>query len=234
MLFTFSFYTIRILIFILLFTFAMSVQAGGVALGATRVIYPADSKQISLAVTNSDDNNRYLIQSWIENEQGEKTTDFVITPPLFVSKSKSENTLRIMYVGKELASDRESLFWLNSKAIPSVKRENIEGKNVLQIAILSRIKLFVRPAGLPTRSADAPDKLTFMRDGNSLKIKNLSPYYITMVNINIGTEKIKNTMIAPDSEIKIPMPKELKSNVLSYQVINDYGANTPKRIIQIQ
>lgn len=36
----------------------------GVALGATRVIYPAGQKQVQLAVTNNDENSTYLIQSW--------------------------------------------------------------------------------------------------------------------------------------------------------------------------
>ncbi len=35
----------------------------GVALGATRVIYPAGQKQVQLAVTNNDENSTYLIQS---------------------------------------------------------------------------------------------------------------------------------------------------------------------------
>lgn len=44
---------------------------------------------------------------------------------------------------------------MNVKAIPSVDKSHIEGKNVLQLAILSRIKLFVRPANLPqTPGAD--------------------------------------------------------------------------------
>ncbi len=34
----------------------------GVALGATRVIYPAGQKQVQLAVTNNDENSTYLIQ----------------------------------------------------------------------------------------------------------------------------------------------------------------------------
>ncbi len=41
----------------------------GVALGATRVIYPEGQKQVQLAVTNNDDKSSYLIQSWIENAE---------------------------------------------------------------------------------------------------------------------------------------------------------------------
>ncbi len=44
----------------------------GVALGATRVIYPEGQKQVQLAVTNNDDKSSYLIQSWIENAEGKR------------------------------------------------------------------------------------------------------------------------------------------------------------------
>jgi len=206
--------------------FLSTAQAGGIALGATRVIYPAEAKQISLAVTNSDKNNRFLIQSWIEDNNEKKTPDFVLTPPLFVSKPKSENTLRIMYTGPRLPKDRESVFWINSKAIPAVERESIEGKNVLQIAILSRIKLFVRPPNLPSTPAEAPSQLTFSRQGNQLRIANPSPYYVTLVNLNMGIRKLPNTMVAPKADSVVTLP-EGASGALTYQTINDYGANTP-------
>ncbi len=48
----------------------------GVALGATRVIYPAGQKQVQLAVTNNDENSTYLIQSWVENADGVKDGRF--------------------------------------------------------------------------------------------------------------------------------------------------------------
>ncbi|MDK1705091.1 fimbria/pilus periplasmic chaperone [Serratia rubidaea] len=201
-------------------------QAGGIALGATRVIYPADAKQTSLAVTNSDKNQRFLIQSWVEDASGKKTPDFIVTPPLFVSKPKGENTLRIMYVGGALPKDRETVYWLNSKAIPAVERGAIQGKNVLQIAILSRIKLFVRPAGLPSKPTDALEQLRFQRQGNALNVTNPSPYYVTLVNLNIGNRKLPNTMISPMGSAAVALP-EGASGTVTYQVVNDYGGNSP-------
>ncbi len=97
--------------------FSASAQAG-VALGATRVIYPAGQKQVQLAVTNNDDNSTWLIQSWVENADGQRDGRFVITPPLFAMQGKKENTLRIIdATNNQLPQDRESLFWMNVKAI---------------------------------------------------------------------------------------------------------------------
>ncbi|MEQ4625807.1 fimbria/pilus periplasmic chaperone [Providencia manganoxydans] len=212
--------------------FPVSGWAGGVALGATRVVYPANSKQVSLPITNTDEKSRFLIQSWVENDKGEKTSDFVLTPPLFLSKPSSENTLRIIYSGEGLPTDKESLYWLNSKSIPSLERDNIQDKNLLQIAVLARIKLFVRPADLPTQSADAPSMLTFKREGKALVINNPSPYYVTLVNMKLGSQKIDSVMVSPKSQMAIDIPVG-SGSVFSYQTINDYGANTPTVTTQL-
>ena len=50
----------------------VSQAQASVGLGATRVIYPGGSKQVQLPVTNNDEKKTFLIQSWIENEEGKK------------------------------------------------------------------------------------------------------------------------------------------------------------------
>ncbi len=205
----------------------LSAQAaGGIGLGATRVIYPADAKQTSLSITNSDTKERYLVNSWVENNRGEKDKSFIVTPPLFVSESKSENTLRIIYAGQPLPADRESLFWMNVKAIPSVDKNTVESNNVLQLAILSRIKLFVRPKNLQMQPEEAVKQLRFSRSGGYISLHNPSPYYISTVNLKVGNEKLPNTMVAPKSVAKVTVPANLSGRI-SYQTVNDYGAVTP-------
>ncbi len=206
--------------------------AGGIALGATRVIYPAEAKQTSLAITNSHKQERYLINAWIENEQGTKEKSFAVTPPLFVSEPDSENTLRIIYAGPALAKDRESLFYLNVKAIPSVDKASIEGKNVLQLAVLSRIKVFVRPCNLAMQPDEALSHLRFKRVGNQLKVSNASPYYITLVNLRLGEQRVENLMIAPGQSAQQHLPSGA-GNMLSWQSVNDYGAITPARSVNL-
>jgi P pilus assembly chaperone PapD len=49
-------------------------QAGGIALGSTRVIYPQGSKQVSLPIINSSATNIFLIQSWVANADGIRST----------------------------------------------------------------------------------------------------------------------------------------------------------------
>ncbi|MFJ3457395.1 type 1 fimbria chaperone FimC [Scandinavium goeteborgense] len=218
---------------ILMFVNALPAQAaGGIALGATRVIYPADAKQTSLALSNSNKQERYLINAWIENATGQKEKTFVITPPLFVSEPNSENTLRIIYAGPTLATDRESLFYLNVKAIPSMDKNNGENNNVLQLAILSRIKLFVRPNKLETQPLQALDTLAFTRSGSAISINNPSPYFITLVNLQMGGKKLDNVMVAPKTSATVMLPAGAQG-ALTWQSVNDYGAITPARRVNL-
>jgi len=202
-------------------------NAGGIALGATRVIYPQGAREASLSLTNTSDSNVYLIQSWIANADGSKSSDFVVTPPLFTIKPKKENTLRIIYTGPALPSDRESVFFINSKAIPSVDKNNLKG-NTLQIATQSVIKLFVRPKNLPSTSADSPKQLTCHVQGGRVTLKNPSPYYVTLVQFRVGGQKLPNTMVSPKSTLTVDVPGHA-NGAAHFQTVNDYGANTAQQ-----
>ncbi|GAA0326550.1 fimbria/pilus periplasmic chaperone [Morganella psychrotolerans] len=200
-------------------------EYGGVALGSTRLIYPIGEKQINLPISNSDKNKVFLIQSWVSNEDGKKTDDFIVTPPLFTLNQNSENILRIIYAGDEnLPTDRETLFYLNSKAIPSVKKEDMNG-NSLQIATQSVIKLFMRPAGLSFPIDKIPGALRCQIKDNSVLIENPTPYYVTLVNIKSGAESLPGTMASPFTTVTLPLPAHNNKSV-SFQTVNDYGATT--------
>lgn len=200
-------------------------NAGGIALGATRVIYPQGDKQASLPVINSSSNNTFLIQTWVANADGVKSSDFIITPPLFVIYPKKENTLRIMYAGPDLPTDRESVFYLNSKAIPSIDKSKLNG-NTLQIATQSVIKLFVRPKKLASLSADAPKTLSCQTANGQVSIKNPSPYYVSLVQFFVGDTQLPNSMVAPFNTLTLPVPGGGAGRV-RFQTVNDFGANTP-------
>lgn len=212
---------------VLLMSTAVNAYAGGVALGATRVIYPQGEKQVSLPVTNSSETNVFLIQSWVSNADGSKSDDFILTPPLFVMHPKKENTLRIMYVGPELPKDRESVFYLNAKAIPSVDKSKLEG-NTLQIATQSVIKLFVRPKHLPTPSVNAPKAVRCQVSGGKLNMTNSSPYYVSLVNLFVGGRKMPNSMVPPKGNLELTIPGG-GGGAVTFQTVNDYGADTAKQ-----
>ncbi|HIB9872595.1 TPA: fimbria/pilus periplasmic chaperone [Escherichia coli] len=214
---------------LLLFLFAChsTIANAAVALGATRVIYPANQKQVLLPVTNNDPASVYLIQSWIENAGDQKDTQFVITPPLFSMQGKKENTLRIINAtNHQLPGDRESLFWVNVKAIPAMEKDQ-KNENTLQLAIISRIKMFYRPTHLAMAPEEAPAMLRFRRSGSILTLINPTPYFITVTNMKAGNSNLPNTMVPPKGEVSVDIPHAVTGDI-SFQTINDYGALTPR------
>lgn len=197
----------------------------GVVVGGTRVIYDSVKKETSLSVKNPEKSIPYLIQSWVENSVDvDKTAPpFIITPPLFRLDVGQENILRIMRVGGSLPEDRESMFWLNVKSIPSTERSE---KNQLQISVKTRIKMFYRPDKLNGNPNEAYKDLKFVRDNNKLKVSNPTPYYVSFFSVMVGSEEIKDAgTVGPFSNFSWDVPKGADGQV-SWRAINDYGGTT--------
>ncbi|MCS4299142.1 MULTISPECIES: fimbria/pilus periplasmic chaperone [Acinetobacter] len=203
---------------------------GGIALGATRLIYEQDKKQASMPVINSTTNKRFLINTWIEDASSKKIKSVIVTPPMFVSEAKSESSLRIINTNQTLARDRETLYYLNVQAIPSVSKEELEKQNVLQLAILSRIKMMIRPENLSIRIEDAPSLLEVSIQKNKVVMKNPTPYFMTVANLTVDTQPQTTFMLDPFSE----KPLDHFGHNITFQTINDYGAFTQERKINIQ
>lgn len=197
--------------------------SGGVGLGATRLVYHESDKQISLSIRNTSAETPFLIQSSALDASSKKTDDFIVTPPLFLLNPKKENLVRIMYVGPKLSEDRETIFYISSRAIPSTPKEN--NKNSLKVALQSVIKMFWRPDNLPVSVSDAPALLRCSYSASGITVNNPTPYYITLAQVSLGSTSLKNQMIDPKSQYTFSVSNP-KSDKLKYRTINDFGAMT--------
>jgi len=197
--------------------------SGGLSFGATRVVYPAGAQQTTFSVRNNSTDSTYLMQSWVETADGKKTSDFIVTPPLYTSGPGNENTLRIVSVGAPHAQGRESLYYLNVKAVPSADRSATDkGRASLMVASVMRIKLFVRPDGLQPARDKAADALEFSRQGGRLGIHNPTPYWLTLTGMKAGDKALNDVMVPPDASASVPLPAGAGSTV-TWQSVNDYG-----------
>lgn len=201
-------------------------QAGGILLGGTRIIYPQESQRESVSVRNSDSKTSFLVKSWIENADGQMSKDFVVTPPLYTSAPGNENMLRVVRTGSAFPSDRETLYYFNTKGIPAVDKKTLEGKSALILAVVTRVKMFVRPAGLKPLPETAPAELRFHLKGQEISIYNPTPYYLTLTDVKIGKTPLANPMIAPFSESVVALPSTAVGQI-TFSTINDYGGVTP-------
>lgn len=202
--------------------FAMAGAHAGVVVGGTRLVYDGAKKESSLSVNNPD-KTPYLIQSWIDTQDGGTAkAPFIITPPLFRLDGEQQNVLRVVRAGN-LPEDHESLYWLNVKAIPSGKKM----ENTLQIAVRTRIKLIYRPSALKDSAPEEQtDKLVWSRNGNQLQVKNPTAYYMNFNEITVGGKKLDNvTYVAPGSTASFAMPAG--GSTVNWKIISDYGAIGP-------
>ncbi|WP_432693201.1 fimbrial biogenesis chaperone [Morganella morganii] len=210
------------LIIIMIFISLSQFSYAGILLGSTRVVIENGRNEGSVNVHNREDNN-YLIQSWVLDKSEVPTDDIALTPPLFKLNANTSNALRIV-ITKDLPQDRETLYWLNVKFIPSVKKSNLDN-NSLSFALNNRIKIIYRPESLSGESINQVfEKIIIQKSGNILKIKNPTKYFINISEILINKKNIKNPgYIEPETEISLDLPKNNKNGNLEYIFIDDLG-----------
>lgn len=101
--------------FLLCFSVAASAA---INLSGTRVVLAAPAKEGSLQLQNSS-GEEFMLQAWVEeNAAGE--APFAVTPALERLRSGEKKTLRILYYGEGLPTDKESVFWLNVQEVPQL------------------------------------------------------------------------------------------------------------------
>lgn len=225
--------------------------SASVVIAGTRVIFNAAEGETTVRLTN-ENTRPALVETWIDDGNANSTPDtahtpFLITPPLFRMDANKDQSLRILYVqgAKPLPTDRESVFWLNVLEVPPKPTgPQFAGKNYLQFAIRSRIKLFYRPAKLPDDVLKAPDQLTFKAAASgqnvTLVAHNPTPYYITISSISLGADKTSiqgaDGMVAPFGDLRLPLKGRAQAPAvgtpITFVTINDYGAgDTHKGVI---
>lgn len=222
-------YTLNLSLFLFLSVFGNSSQAG-IVVGGTRVVYDASKTEAILSVQNPD-KHPYLIQSWIDAsgptgaDKSSPKPPFVVTPPLFRLDAGAENLLRVIRLDGDIPEDRESVFWMNVKAIPATTQTD---KNALQIAIKTRIKLFYRPAKLGMPSDEDYQTLVFHRQGSQLQVDNPSPWFITFYSLTVGGRLVDTTdmMVPPMGHANYPLPTSASGQEAIWQVINDFGGRS--------
>ena len=185
----------------------------GVVTGGTRLIYPGGKKESSLSVTNNDA-TPYLIQSWVESNKG--AAPFLLTPPLFRLEGEQQTRLRVIYSGG-LPENKESMFWMNIKAIPSSQAK--AGANTLQ----TRIKLIYRPKSIEGTPEMVTEQLRWTRSGNTLQVMNPTAFYMNFAEVKVGGAEVKEAnWVGPGETARFQLPG-VSAGALQWKLINDYG-----------
>ncbi|HCD5426579.1 TPA: molecular chaperone [Klebsiella aerogenes] len=217
---------------LMLFLVSYSVLADGFGLSVTRVIFKGNSSSTTVVLRNSSAKDTYIVQARMSRTlDGFEQTPFTITPPIFRLEPDSTNNLRIKLNGSiELSQEHESVFYLNTRAIPATMKKDVkDGSNSIsgtaQFGVGTIIKLFYRPKNLPGSSEEAQKNISFQIASNGLKVKNNSAFYVSFSKLSLAGESLlkKNSpaMIAPYSDITYITNK--KSGKVNWNTINDFG-----------
>ncbi|ELQ6149388.1 molecular chaperone [Cronobacter turicensis] len=216
-------YILRANIFLLLILLVNNATAGGIVVGGTRVIYEGNKKEAALSIKNNSAASPFLLQSWVDNGDGKTRGPFMVTPPLFRIEPEEDHELRIAKTGS-LPEDRESLFYLNIRAIPPSSPEAV---NTLKLVVKTRIKLFYRPQALVVDAQTAYQQLKFHLAEGHLLAENPTPFYMVFDSLKIGATRIQSAdMLAPFASQRFALPATETGRVVSWRVINDYGGVT--------
>jgi len=205
--------------------------AAAVTLQGTRVVYDGSKGAVTVNANNRGEKVA-LAQVWLDDgdasaKAGSQKLPFVLTPTTRRIEAGHAQAFRLTYApmaGAALPSDRESLLYFNLLDIPP-RPENVEGQNLLQFAIRTRVKLFYRPAGLPGHARDAAAGLQWHAQGQALQVYNPSAYHVTLSRLTLPDGKvIEVDMVAPGERLNLPLPGGASlPGSLKFQWLDDYG-----------
>ncbi|HCF8064282.1 TPA: molecular chaperone [Klebsiella michiganensis] len=192
----------------------------------TRIILNQSDKSVSVRLTNQSTTTPFLAQSWIEDKDNKKSRNYITAVPPMVRLEAGEQ-VQVRLIPQptltQLPADRESLFYFNVREIPP----RAEQKNVMQIAMQSRIKIFWRPKAVEVKNGQVnlTGKFDISRTASGLSLKNNSPYFITVGYIGTNGKtllpKTSSMMAEPFGQAS----QEIKDLPANFQVgfIGDYG-----------
>ncbi|HHA2974652.1 TPA: molecular chaperone [Stenotrophomonas maltophilia] len=211
--------------------------SAAVTLQGTRIVHDAGKgRDVTVRATNGGD-QAAMVQVWIDDGDSHARPENVRTPfrltpadPRLLQAHQGQ-AYRVTYAPRPseapLPTDRESVFYFNLLDIPP-KPADATGKNLLQFAVRTRVKLFHRPAGLPGNARDAAGQLQWRAQGGALQVSNPSAYHVTISTLTLPDgRKVEADMIAPGAEVRLPLPSgaAMPSSV-TFQWLDDYG--TPR------
>ncbi|WP_256583377.1 molecular chaperone [Pseudomonas sp. SWI44] len=198
----------------------------------TRLVYLGTNKEASLTVINRSDLDT-VMQSWVSAPDEHDDAPFAIVQPLTLIPPNGQQTLRILYAGKGLPQDRESLFWLNILEIPRKPAQT----DTLQFAIRQRLKLFYRPAGLPGSSSEAATGLQWRkREPRSIEVSNPSAFHVSLIDLQLDSlgqsyPLTDYLLLRPGESLTLEAPSTLPAQSrVAFSELTDIGLQKRHRV----
>ncbi|MGU3415500.1 molecular chaperone [Enterobacteriaceae bacterium C34A] len=206
---------------------ALSAHAA-VNISTTRVIFNHGETQRTVTLVN-DGRYPVVLQSWVDDGDPQKGPSqasalFVVLPPVMKMLPGEKRELRIMTSGKGLATDRESLYWLNVYQIPPEMKEAPAGEK-MRLALRNQLKVLWRPKNTGVLTEKSINLLRFRYGDGAIYAINDSSWNITLGDVSLGEYSTSGIVLSPHSQSVIfnSAPPAVRQNKINFSVINDEG-----------
>ncbi|KAA1195149.1 molecular chaperone [Photorhabdus heterorhabditis] len=220
----------------------LKAELRGTFIDEPRVIYLGSSSNGAMSTFSNNSDDNYLIQSMVREmdpKSGLPTAvnaPFIVIPPLGKVNAHSSQVLKILRTGGDFPKDRESVFFLNVRLLPSEK-ENSAPNNFVQMKVIMTlaVKLFYRPKGLPKEGvAGAVKQLQVSVKEDTVTLTNPSPFWITLQTLKVNSFAMPVgslfSMVPPLSQQSwsLPSGKALPGSHVTvlWRAIDEFGLNT--------
>jgi P pilus assembly protein, chaperone PapD len=214
-------------VFSSLWLLAFSLHAA-VNINATRVVFNNGETQRVVSLVNDGD-YPVVVQNWVDDGDPQKgpsqaNAPFVVVPPVLKIQPGEKRELRIMTSGKGLATDRESLYWLNIYQIPPELKSAQPGEKV-RLALRNQLKVLWRPKNVGVLTEKSINLLSFRYEDGTIHAINESAWNITLADVSFGDYSSSGIVVPPHSRSMIfnSAPPVKQDNKINFTVINDEG-----------
>ncbi|MEG0860916.1 MAG: molecular chaperone [Pseudomonas sp.] len=213
----------------------VSTAHAALTVSSTRIVHESNKRSSSVVVANPS-KQAYAAQAWVNTSDDDTTTQvpLIASPALFRLDPGKRQSVQINMLPNQLPQDRESVFYFNVQEIPQVSAVD---KNVLNIALRTRIKLFYRPSQLTERPETQLKALkwSLQRKGGQtyLVVDNPSPYHYTFGRLEVSNQNQREVLDARAMAVPLGQQSYLLSTLrpaddltVTFTAINDYGGHS--------
>lgn len=197
--------------------------AGGLALSDTRLIIE-DGRTAAAIVISNTTSTPYLTRAWVENSQGVKTENWMVSPPISLLLPDQSIRLQVTALDPQtLSQDQESVVYLFTHSVPGNDKQD----NTLNVAFNSKLKVFYRPKDLPGNMTQAIESLKWTLKNGVLIAKNESNFNISIVTVGLDKnyKQLSGFVLAPRESAEFRVEKKYPKKVtVRWAAMDDYGS----------
>lgn len=214
-----------IAIFIVSFYFNSIAHAVGLGFDKTRLIIQGNRNTGSVVFDNRTD-GAFFVRAHLEDLNKKKTNKGMVRPPVFQVNPQRAARIQVVIDDKQLPTDRESMFWLYTKAYPAQKIDD-KAQSKMMFNYAFQMKVFYRPSSIQGTYIDAAKSLVWYEENGRLHVRNDSAFNISLVGVEINQKHTDtNKVLLPFSSENLghKVNRDFLKNKFLWYVIADDGS----------